>query len=404
MRILTLNCRSYFIQFQLCDWARRAVLARGTVERIELGDSYLTLDRPGRESRRIEADCPDHRAAVALILQALTDHYLDLLENAGGIDAVGHRVVHGGETFTGSTVIDRPAVAAIRAAADLAPLHNPANAAGIEAAMALLPGVPHVAVFDTAFHQTMPPHAYLYPLPYEWYERHGVRRYGFHGASHCHAARRGAALLGRDPAHCNLVTVHIGNGTSLCAVQGRRSIDTSMGLTPLEGVMMGARCGDIDPGILSFIMQRALLSPHDVDMILNQKSGVAGITGVRLERHDYLARAAEGDPRCRLALEMEAYRIRKYLGAYAVAVGRLDAVVFGGGAGYLEWLVRERVLDGMESFGITLDRERNRAALVDHREETVSAAGSRVPVFVILAEEEMILAEEVAALLNGDGS
>jgi acetate kinase len=398
--ILTLNCRSYFIHYQLCDWTRRTVIARGNVERIELGDSYLTLERPGRESLRVEADCPDHRAAVALILQTLTDHSLDLLENTGRITAVGHRVVHGGETFTGTAVIDRQALAAIRAAADLAPLHNLANAAGIEAAMMELPGIPQVAVFDTAFHQTMPGRAYLYPLPYEWYERHGVRRYGFHGASHCHAARRGAALLGREPGDCNLVTVHFGNGTSLCAVQEGRSIDTSMGLTPLEGVMMGARSGDIDPGIISFIMQSELLSPRDMDLILNQKSGVAGITGVRLERHDYLARAADGDPPFSLALTMEAYRIRKYLGAYAAAVGRLDAVVFGAGAGQLEWLVRERVLDGMEPFGILLDRERNRSAMGGDREETISAVDSRVPVFVIPTEEEMVLTEEVALLLT----
>ncbi|AJE02050.1 acetate/propionate family kinase [Geobacter pickeringii] len=401
MNILILNCRGFSIHFQLFDWSRRTVLARGDVDRIELGDSSILMEVPGREPYGLDSDCPDFRSAVALILRTLTHPLEGPLERVEQIAAVGHRVVHGGERFTCSVPVDEAVIEAVRGFEDLAPLHIPPNLAGLEGALAHLPAIPHVAVFDTAFHQTMPPHAYLYPLPYEWYETYGVRRYGFHGASHCYAAWRGAALLGRDPDGCNLVTVHIGNGTSLCAVKEGRSIDTSMGLTPLEGTMMGTRCGSIDPGIPPFIMQEENLSPRDLDRILNQRSGVVGITGVRRERPAYLARAAEGDERSLLALEMEAFRLRKHIGGYAVAVGRLDAVVFGSGSGEGEWLVREKSLAGMEQFGIRLDRERNRAACSRDREERISAADSPVAVFVIPTEEEMVYAEEVAALLNG---
>ncbi|WP_298432098.1 acetate kinase [Geobacter sp.] len=401
MIILILNCRGFSIHFQLFDWSSRTVLARGDVDRIELGDSFITMEVPGRDPYELDSDCPDFRSAVALILGTLTHPLEGPLDRVERIAAVGHRVAHGGERFTRSVPVDAAVIAAVREFEELAPLHLPPNLAGMEGALSLLPAIPHVAVFDTAFHQTMPLHAYLYPLPYEWYEKYGVRRYGFHGASHCYAARRGAALLGRDPSACNLITIHSGIGTSLCAVQEGRSIDTSMGLTPLEGTMMGTRCGSIDPGIPSFMMQEEQLSPRELDRILNQRSGGAGIVGVRLERPAYLARAAEGEGRCRLALEMEAFRLKKHIGGYAAALGRLDAVVFGSGAGEGEWLVREKALGGMEQFGIRLDDERNRAARSRDREERISADDSPVAVFVIPTEEEMVYAEEVAALLHG---
>lgn len=400
MKILTLNCRSFFISYQLLEWADRSVLARGIVDRVELGDSFLTLERPDRPLQRIDTDCPDHRAAIDLILRTLTDPGQGLLAGSGELAAVGHRVVHGGETFARSTFITDQVVEAVHEMEDLAPLHNPPNVTGIRAARELLPAVPQVAVFDTAFHQTMPEFAYIYPLPYEWYERYGIRRYGFHGAAHCYAARRGAALLGREPRECNLVTVHIGTGISICAVRGGASVDTSMGLTPLEGTMMGTRCGDIDPGIVPFMMQEQEFTARDMDRILNQKSGAAGITGTRLERPDYLAQAAAGDERCLLAAEMEAYRLKKYLGAYAAALGRLDALVFSAGTGAGEWLIREKALAGMELFGIALDREKNRGVRGADREACIGAAGGRVAVYVIPTEEEMVLAEEVAALLG----
>lgn len=403
MIILILNCRGFSIHFQLFDWSTRKVLARGDVDRIDVGDSFITMEVPGRASYRRDSDCPGFGAAVDLLLRTLTHPQEGPLDRVEQIAAVGHRVVHGGERFTASVPINEKVIEAVQGMEDLAPLHIPPNLAGIEGAMALLPAIPHVAIFDTAFHQGMPEHAYLYPLPWEWYEKHGVRRYGFHGASHCYAARRGAALLGRDPARCSLVTVHIGNGTSLCAVRGGRSIDTSMGLTPLEGTMMGTRCGSIDPGIPPFIMQADLISPRELDKILNQRSGTVGITGIRLERPEFLAYAMEGDRRCLLALEMEAFRMKKHIGGYAAALGSLDAVVFGAGVGEGEWVMREKVLEGMEIFGIRLDRERNRAARSTDREERVSADDSAVAVYVIPTEEEMVYAEEVAALLNGRG-
>ncbi|BDV44893.1 acetate kinase [Geotalea uraniireducens] len=400
MKILTLNCRSFFISYQLLEWTDRAVLARGIVDRVELGDSFLTLERPGQPPQRVEADCPDHRAAIDLILQTITDPAHGLLARTDELAAVGHRVVHGGETFARSTIINDRVVEAVHEMEDLAPLHNPPNVTGIRAALALLPAVPQVAVFDTAFHQTMPAHAFIYPLPYEWYEHYGIRRYGFHGAAHCYAARRGAALLGRPSRECNLVTVHIGTGISICAIKGGESVDTSMGLTPLEGTMMGTRCGDIDPGIVPFMMQEQDFTARDMDRILNQKSGAAGITGNRLERPDYLARAAAGDERCLLAAEMEAYRLKKYLGAYTATLGRLDAVIFSAGTGAGEWLIREKALSGMELFGVALDREKNRRVQSADREEFIGAAGGAVPIYVIPTEEEMVLAEEVAGILG----
>ncbi|ABB30398.1 acetate kinase [Geobacter metallireducens RCH3] len=403
MIILILNCRGFSIHFQLFDWSTRTILARGDVDRIELGDSFIVMEVPGRDPYHLDSDCSSFGAAVALILSTLTHPLEGPLDRVEQIAAVGHRVAHGGERFTSSVTINEEIIAAVRGFEELAPLHIPANLAGIEGAMATLPRTPHVAVFDSAFHQTMPLHAYIYPLPWEWYEKHGVRRYGFHGAPHCYAAQRGAALLGRDPAACNLVTVHIGNGTSLCAVEGGRSIDTSMGLTPLEGTMMGTRCGSIDPGIPPFMMQEEQLAPRDMDRILNQRSGAAGITGLKLDRAAFLARAAEGNERCLLALEMEAYRLKKHIGGYAAALGRLDAVVFSTASGEGEWLVREKTLADMEIFGIRLDRERNRAARSVEREERISADDSPVAVYVVHTEEEMVYAEEVAALLNGAG-
>jgi len=400
MIILILNCRGFSIHFQLFDWSTRTVLARGDVDRIELGDSFIVMEVPGRDPYHLESDCSSFAAAVALILSALTHPLEGPLDRADQITAVGHRIVHGGEQFTASVPITGKVIAAVRAMEELAPLHIPPNLAGIEGAMAILPAIPHVAIFDTAFHQAMPLHAFLYPLPWEWYEKHGVRRYGFHGASHCYGARRGAALLGRDPARCNLITVHIGNGTSLCAVAGGRSIDTSMGLTPLEGTMMETRCGSIDPGIPPFMMQEEQLSPRDLDRILNQRSGAVGITGLRLERGAFLARAAAGDERCLLALEMETYRLRKHIGSYAAALGRLDAVVFSAASGEGEWLVREKTLSPLEQFGICLDHERNRAARSTDREERISTDESPVAVYVVPTAEEMVYAEEVAALLS----
>ncbi len=401
MNILTLNCWSHSIRYRLFAWDRREILAEGTLERVAIGDSFISHRVPGRDTFCRDEECGDHRSAVAFILATLTDPGCGVLADAGQIAAIGHRVVHGGEKFHRSVVIDGRVLAALRKLQHLAPLHSAPNIAGIEAAQALLPGIPHVAIFDTAFHQTMPEHAYIYPLPYEWYENYGIRRYGFHGPSHLYLAKRAAVLLGKPAAECNLVTIHIDRGVSLCAIRNGVSIDTSMGLTPLEGAIMGTRCGDIDPGILPFMMRETELTARDMEGVLNQKSGLCGIAGRYLDRRHMLDGALDGDERCRLALEMEAYRLRKYIGAYLAAVGPLDGVVFTAGVGTTEWLARERTLAELGCFGIRLDRDRNRYASLQGGEVLISTDDSAIRVFVIPSDEELVFAEDVAAILAG---
>jgi len=400
MLILTLNCRRFSVQYQLYDWQQRSTLASGTVERVVVGDSFITHEVPGRALEHREAECADHRSALQLILATLTDPKIGVLADSGAIRGVGHRVVHGGEKFTRSVLIDLEVIAAIKEMTALAPLHNTPNLAGIEGARDLLPGVPQIAVFDTAFHQTMPEAAYIYPLPYEWYQSHGVRRYGFHGQSHLYAARRGAALAGVERERSNLVTVHTGDGVSLCAVRNGQSVDTSMGLTPLEGAMMGNRCGDIDPGIIPFMINEAGISAREMDLFLNQKSGLAGIVGRRVSRRILMDEAGEGDERCRLALEMEAYRLRKYLGGYLAVIGKPDAIVFSYGEGWGDWPARGMALAGLEQFGIKVDPERDLLALMSGREQLISADDSAVKVFAMPSGEDMVLNEDVAAILG----
>lgn len=388
------------MQYQLYDWGERVPLAAGVVERIVIGDSFLTHRIPGRPPRHLDAECTDHKGALQLILSVLADPKEGVLQEGRKIAAVGHRVAHGGEHFTRSVLIDDDVVAAIKQMTALAPLHNTPNLAGIRAAQELLPSLPQVAIFDTAFHQTMSEPAYLYPLPYEWYEKHGVRRYGFHGQSHLHAARRGAELAGVPLERANMVTVYTGNGVSLCALKGGVSVDTSMGLTPLEGVMMGTRCGDIDAGIIPFMMNQADLSAGELDLYLNQKSGLTGIVGRKVSRRVLVDEAVNGDSRCRLALDMEAYRLRKYLGAYIAVVGRPDAIVFSYGGGWEDWPVRGMALKGMEQFGIEVDLDRDEEALKGEGEMLISTDRSAVKVFAVPSGEDMVLNEDVAAIMG----
>jgi acetate kinase len=371
------------------------------VERVVVGDSFILHEVPGRETYREDSDCPDHTYAVDLILRTLTSPEHGVLEDIKQIAAVGHRVVHGGERFTKSVLIDDDVLAAVTEVQHLAPLHNPPNIAGIEGAMAVLPGVPQVAIFDTAFHQTMPEHAYLYPLPYEWYEKYGVRRYGFHGTSHLYVSKRVAALLGKKAAECNVITMHIGNGVSHCAIRNGVSIDTSMGLTPLEGAMMGTRCGDIDPAIPAFMMQKDNLSAKEIDSILNKKSGVIGITGRFTDRRDVIEHAEAGDKLCALALDIEAYRLKKYIGSYMAVVGRLDAVVFTAGVGEMGAPIRSRALEGLEHLGVIVDPQRNASAMTRKRETLITTDDSPVKVYVIPTDEELVFTEDVAAILDG---
>ncbi|HEY6007212.1 MAG TPA: acetate kinase [Geobacteraceae bacterium] len=401
MDILALNCGSSSVKYQLFDWDRKEVIAKGMVERVIIGDSFIIHEVPGRETYREESECPDHQVAINLIIKTLTDPEHGVLKDINQISAVGHRVVHGGEKFTCSVMIDEQVLDAVKEVQHLAPLHNPPNIAGIEAAQALLPQVPHVAIFDTAFHQTMPEHAYLYPVPFEWYEKHGVRRYGFHGTSHLYVSKRAAVLLGKPASACNLITMHIGNGVSHAAIKGGISVDTTMGLTPLEGAVMGTRCGDIDPAIPAFMMQKENLSAKEIDSILNKKSGVLGITGRFTDRRDVIEHANQGDKLCKLALEIEAYRLKKYIGSFMAAIGRLDAVIFTAGVGEMGWPIREKAIEGLEHIGIRLDKERNKSAMTRKRETLITTDDSPVKVYVIPTDEELVFTEDVVAILNG---
>jgi acetate kinase len=400
MDILAINCGSSSVKYQLYSWSRKELIAKGVVERVVVGGSFIQQEVPGRQKYKVEHECPNHTVAMDLIIKTLTDPEHGVINDIREISAVGHRVVHGGEQFTQSVLIDESVLDAVKAVQHLAPLHNPPNIAGIEAMMAVLPDVPNVAIFDTAFHQTMPEYAYIYPLPYDWYVRYGVRRYGFHGTSHLYVSKRAAVLLGKKAKDCNIITMHIGNGVSHTAIKNGLSVDTSMGLTPLEGAVMGTRCGDIDPAIPGFMMQIEGLSASEIDSILNKKSGILGITGKFTDRRDVTAHAEKGDKTCKLAMDIEAYRLRKYIGSYMAVLGRLDAVVFTAGVGERGWQIREMACENLEHMGIHLDPERNRAA-VKGEECLITTDDSPIKVFVIPTDEELVFTEDVAAILDG---
>ncbi|HET6420111.1 MAG TPA: acetate kinase [Geobacteraceae bacterium] len=401
MDILAINCGSSSVKYQLFDWSKKEIIAKGLVERVVVGGSFIIHEVPGREKYRKESECPNHTIALDLIIKTLTDPEHGVLEDISQISAVGHRVVHGGESFTRSVMIDEDVIDAVKSVQHLAPLHNPPNIAGIEAVRAVLPDVPNVAIFDTAFHQTMPEYAFIYPLPYDWYTRYGVRRYGFHGTSHLYVSKRAAVLLGKKPKDCNLITMHIGNGVSHCAIKNGISVDTSMGLTPLEGAVMGTRCGDIDPAIPMFMMQMENLTAKEIDSTLNKKSGILGITGKYTDRRDVIENAEKGDKLCKLAIEIEGYRLKKYIGTYMAVVGRLDAVVFTAGVGEMGWQLREKALDGLEALGIKMDKQRNRAAMSRKKENLITSDDSPIKVYVIPTDEELVFTEDVAAILEG---
>ncbi len=392
MKILVINSGSSSLKFQLFDMADGRALARGLVERIgEVSGARAKYAGPRGESAG-EVQAPDHSAALAYMAGRLADRNLGAVASLDEVDAVGHRVVHGGEKFVHAAPIDDAVESAIESLCPLAPLHNPPNLAGIRAARRYFPGVPHVAVFDTAFHQTMPPHASLYALPYELYEKHGVRRYGFHGTSHLYVARLAAERLGREFGAFNAVTCHLGNGCSIAAVRGGRSVDTSMGLTPLEGLMMGTRSGDIDPA-LPFFLHRAAGIPFDkVESLLNKQSGLLGVSGVSNDCRTLWEAADGGHVRARLALEMFAYRVKKYIGAYLAALNGAEAVVFTGGIGERDILIRRMVCSGLEWLGIRLDEAQNNATF--GREGVISAPDSRVRLMVIPTNEELKIANE----------
>jgi len=398
MKILTITCWSHKIKYHLFSGEKRTLLASGMIERVGLGGSFIRQTVPGREPFQREAGDNDHKSAVAIIIATLADPKHGVITHASDISAVGHRVAHGGEQFRHSVQLDEQVLDSIRKLQYLAPMHLAPNIAGIESAMLHLPAIPHVAVFDTAFHSSMPECAYTYPLPYEWYKNHGVRRYGFHGPSHLYLSRRAAAHLGKPAADCNLITIHLDRGVSLCAIKNGLSVDTSMGMTPLEGAVMETRCGDIDPGIQVYMMNVMGLSAKELEQVLNNKSGILGIAGRQLERRHFLRAALAGDTLCALALKIETYRLRKYIGSYLAITGPLDAIVFSAGSGDLEWAVREMTLDGLGCMGIRLDPDKNRSGRSPREEQEITGAASQIRTFVIPSNEEIVIADDVATI------
>lgn len=398
MKILCLNCGSSSMKYKLYDWEKKETLAAGNVERVGIGGSFIVHDVPGQEETKIEKECPTHKEAIQLALDTLMN---GVIKSTDEISAVGHRVVHGGEKFAKSVIITKEVLEEFKNISDLAPLHNPANILGIEAAFAVMPNIQHMAIMDTAWHQTMPEHAYIYALPYQWYEKYGVRRYGFHGTSFLYNAKRAAALLNKNPFDCNLIIAHIGNGASINAVKKGVSYDTSMGMTPLEGLIMGTRAGDHDAAIDFFMMKKENIAPADMENILNKKSGILGITEKYTDRRDVEQAAEKGDKRAQLTIEMEGYRIKKYIGSYMAALGQVDAIIFTAGVGELGHITREHALKGLEELGVKIDDNRNKKAKTRNAESLISAPDSKVKVFVIPTDEEIVFIEDVVALKNG---
>ncbi len=398
--ILSLNCGSSSAKYQVYNWDEKRTMAKGIVERVTIGESFIRHEVPGQEDYIENHECPDHKEALSLIIDMLLRRDHGVLKDISEISAVGHRVVHGGEKFAKSVRITEESLQTFRELSPLAPLHNPPNIQGIEAAMEVLPNVPHIAVMDTAFLQTMPATSYIYAVPYEWYEKYRVRRYGFHGTSHLYVSKRAAVMLKKPPFECNLITCHIGNGVSFTAIRNGVAFDHSMGLTPLEGLVMGTRSGDIDPAIIPFICDKTGMTVKEVEKTLNKKSGLLGITGKYTDCRDMLKAGAEGDERAQLAINIECYRIKKYIGAYYAALGRLDAIVFTAGVGEMSPEIRGKSLENMEALGIKLDKERNEAAHTRNKELVISADDSRVKVLVIPTDEEYVFTADVVAILE----
>ncbi len=396
MRVLVLNCGSSSIKYQLHDAATHGTLARGLVSRI--GEEGSRIDaQTGDLKQSREMAIPGHGRGLELILESLLDPQAKVLKDVSEISAVGHRVVHGGSFFSAPALLTSEVIAKIEECAPLAPLHNPPILLGIGESLRILPDTPQVAVFDTAFHTTIPAEAHVYALPYEYYGAYGVRRYGFHGISFQSVSQRTSALLGGRLSELRVVIAHLGNGASITAVNGGRSVDTSMGMTPLEGLVMGTRPGDLDSGVILFMMRQLGLSAGDVDRVLNKESGLLGVSGIGNDMRDVLAQAATGDKRCQLALALYSYRVKKYIGAYAAAMGGLDAVVFTAGVGENSPEIRAAVCEGLSFLGIELDADTNVG--VRGVECDISAAGSRVRVLVVPTDEERLIAEETVAAL-----
>ena len=397
MKVLVLNCGSSSIKYKLFDMEQKSVIAQGGIEKIGLKDSFLKFTLPSGEKKILEKDIPEHTVGVEFILQTLTSPEYGAIKSLDEINAVGHRMVHGGEKFSESVLLTQEVLDAFTACNDLAPLHNPANLKGVRAVEAILPNVPQIGVFDTAFHQTMPDYAYMYAVPYELYTKYGVRRYGFHGTSHRYVSKRVCEFLGVSPEGKRIITCHIGNGGSISAIKDGKCQDTSMGLTPLEGLMMGTRSGDIDGGAVSYIMDKEGLDSAGISNLLNKKSGVLGVFGESSDMRDLETAAAAGNPRAILAEKMYFYRIKKYIGAYAAALGGVDIIVFTGGVGENQASCRAAACEGLEYMGIKLDAEKNK---VRGEEIVISTPDSKVQVVVIPTDEELMIASDTVAILS----
>ena len=396
MKILVLNCGSSSIKYKLFEMQTKSVIAQGGVEKIGMKDSFLVVKLPNGEKVQIDKEMPEHTVGIELILSVLTDAKLGCISSLNEINAVGHRVVHGGEKFNKSVLITPEVHKEIEACAELAPLHNPANLKGIDAISAILPDVPQVAVFDTAFHQTMPDEAYMYALPYELYEKYAIRRYGFHGTSHRYVSARVCEFLGLDPKKQKIVTAHIGNGGSCAAVKYGESVDTSMGLTPVEGLVMGTRAGDLDLGAATFIMDKEHLTTAEFNNLVNKKSGLLGVSGVSSDARDIDAAVKAGNHRADLARRMFIYRVKKYIGAYAAAMDGVDVIVFTGGIGENDPYIRAEILKGLTYLGIKFDEEKN---IARGKEVELSTTESKVRVCVIPTDEELMIASDTLELI-----
>ena len=401
MVILTLNCGSSSVKYQVYHWDEKKVLAKGVVERVGSTEATLEHQTHHSETLTLTREIPDHQTAIQMILDNIVDSRVGVVKTINEVVAVGHRVLHGGQKFVKSVQITPETLQSFREIVDLGPLHMPANISGIEAAQRVMPNVPHVAVMDTAWHQTMPASSYIYAVPYDWYSYYGVRRYGFHGTSFLYTAKRASAILGRKPSETNLIIAHIGNGASVSAIRDGCALDTSMGLTPLEGLVMGTRSGDIDPAIINYISRRTGMTPQQIDTELNKKSGLLGINGRWSDRRDNNKAADEGDARALLARQIEGYRIKKYIGSYMAAIGRVDALVFTAGVGEFGWQIRLEALRGLEHLGIIVDENKNKLSTTRNAETRISADHSPIAIYVIPTDEELVMTEDTYAIMKG---
>lgn len=397
MKILVMNCGSSSLKYQLIDSDTEHVLAKGLCERIGIEGGVLTHQGAGKEKFTIRKEMPEHTVAVQMVIEALTDKEYGVIASLDEIGAVGHRIVHGGEKFAGSVIVTKEVTEAIEECCSLAPLHNPANLIGIRSCEKIMPKVPQAAIFDTAFHQTMPKKAYLYGLPYEYYEKYKIRRYGFHGTSHDFVSARAAQILGRDRKELRIIVCHLGNGASISAVKYGESVDTSMGLTPLEGLIMGTRCGDIDPAVVGFLGEKENLSYREMSDVMNKKSGVLGMSGISSDFRDLGEAADKGNERAEMTLDAYAYRVVKYIGAYTAAMGGVDVIAFTAGVGENNISVRERIVNNLQFLGTEIDAEKNR---LRGEEVVISKPESRVSVMVVPTNEELAIARETLRLVG----